>query len=305
VNEAVQRYHIKRAFVFCSAMARYVLACQNMLRVLDMVDLDSREWTDYAGQAHQPARCVYAREGIKLFHFERTMAGIFDNTIFVSPAEADLFREAAPECAARVLSITNGVDTHFFSSIRQYPRPFTSSLPVAVFTGAMDYWPNVRSVEWFANTVMPECERQGQQLEFWIVGANPTRAVRRLSAKPNIRVTGRVRDVRPYLAHAAAAVAPIRLARGVQNKILEAMAMGKPVVATPEATKGIDAVAGTEVIIASDATQFAEGLRLATSARGAEIGKHARQKVQLTYPWYNTLNGIEQLFERPRRSDVG
>jgi sugar transferase (PEP-CTERM/EpsH1 system associated) len=285
-------------------MAPYVLAYKDMIRVLDMVDLDSRKWTDYAGQSRQPARSIYAREGINLFRFERAMARIFDTTIFVSSAEADLFRQAAPECASRVLSITNGVDIDFFSPLRQYPRPFTSALHAAVFTGAMDYWPNVQSAQWFANTVMPECEREGQQLEFWVVGANPTRAVQRLAAKPNIHITGRVADVRPFLAHAAAAVAPMRIARGIQNKILEAMAMGKPVVATPEANEGIDATAGTDVIIASDAKQFTQGLRLAISPRGVEIGNRARENVEACYPWSVTLNGIEKLLETPRRPDI-
>jgi glycosyltransferase involved in cell wall biosynthesis len=163
----------------------------------------------------------------------------------------------------------------------------------------MDYWPNVQAVQWFANAVMPECERQGEQLEFWVVGTNPTRAVQRLAAKPNIRVTGRVEDVRPYLAHATAAVAPLRIARGIQNKILEAMAMRKPVVATPEAKEGIDAMAGKDVIIASDVKQFALGLRLAFSPRGAEIGHCAREKVEACYPWSSTLKGIEKLLEIP------
>jgi glycosyltransferase involved in cell wall biosynthesis len=248
VNEAVQRYHIKRAFVFCSAMARYVLAYQNMLRALDMVDLDTRKWTDYAGQAYQPARSVYPREGIKLFHFERTMAQEFLTTPFSS-----LWRRRI--CFVRQPLIP------IFSPTRQYPRPFTSSAVCnrkntgGAFPGVTCSSRFLRvqwllakrpSVEWFANAVMPEYERQGQQLEFWIVGANPTRTVQRLAAKRNIRVTGRVADVRPYLAHAAAAVAPIHLARGIQNKILEAMAMGKPVVATPQAKEGIEATAGRE-----------------------------------------------------------
>jgi sugar transferase (PEP-CTERM/EpsH1 system associated) len=298
VNDVVRRYHIRRAFVFCSAMAPYVLSTQNMTRVLDMVDVDSRKWTDYAAGARQPARFVYAREGVYLLRFERAMAGVFDTILFVSAAEADMFRQAAPECASRIRSVTNGVDIDFFSPQRQYSRPsFMSGSHAVVFSGAMDYWPNVQAVQWFANKVMPECERQGQQLELWIVGANPTPAVRHLAVKPNIRVTGRVEDVRPYLAYAVAAVAPMRIARGIQNKILEAMAMAKPVVATPEAKEGIDATAGKDIIIATDAKQFAYGLRLALSERGAEIGNRARQKVEACYPWSTTLCGIEELLE--------
>ena len=299
VNRTVADNRIERIFVFCSAMASYAAGLSGVVRVLDMVDVDSQKWLQYAETSGPVARFVYAREGRLLFRFEREMARLFDHTILVSPAEADLFRQLAPECAGRVVAVANGVDGDFFSPDRTYADPFETDTPAVVFTGAMDYRPNIEAVQWFVDAVMPEAARAGLSFDFWIVGSNPAPAVMRLAERPGVRVTGRVDDVRPYLAHAAAVVAPLLTARGIQNKVLEAMAMAKAVVATPQAREGIEAIVDEEVLVAGEPEGFASGLRTAFSERGAEIGRCARRRVAADYTWARSLQAIDALLEGP------
>ena len=159
----------------------------------------------------------------------------------MTDAEADLFRRLAPECGGRIETIGNGVDTTQYSPSRDHANPFVAGTRPIVFTGAMDYWPNVDGVRWFVEAVWPRVRDAFAAAHFMIVGMRPTAAVKAL-ASPSVTVTGTVPDVRPYLQHADVVVAPLRVARGVQNKILEAMAMGKPVVATNACGAGIDGV---------------------------------------------------------------
>jgi sugar transferase (PEP-CTERM/EpsH1 system associated) len=298
VNAAVREHAIKRVFVFCSAMAPYVAELIEATRVLDMVDIDSQKWLQYARSSNPLARLLYAREGGTLFSFERRIAALFHQTLLASPAEADLFRHLAPETTGRVLSVMNGVDLDYFSPARAYPNPFRSSGAKIVFTGAMDYRPNVEAVRWFVDAVMPELGHIGDDLEFWIVGANPIPSIQRLARRNGVRVTGRVNDVRPYLAHASAVVAPLLIAPGVQNKVLEAMAMAKPVVITPQAKEGINAVAGEEVLVAGDSRAFAAQLGTALSHLGAKIGDRARRRIEADFAWTHSLETIRLLLEK-------
>ena len=246
---------IDRAFVYCSAMAPYLMGAAGVRRVLDMVDIDSAKWGEYAARAPWPARAVWAREARTLLAFERAAAQDFDRTLFVSEAEADAFHRLAPESASRVGWMDNGVDLETFSPAHAFPAPFAGTS--IVFTGTMDYWPNVDAVTWFADAVLPAVHARHPGATFVIVGANPAPAVRKLADRRNIVVTGRVADVRPYLAHAALVVAPLRIARGIQNKVLEAMAMGRPVLATPQAFEGLRAVPGRDLLVGADAAALA------------------------------------------------
>src|SRR5262249_13169349 len=162
-------------------------------------------------------------------------------TVFVSDKEADLFRSLAPESASRVYGISNGVDTAFFDPSQAFENPFPPGSRTAVFTGAMDYWPNIDAAAWFAEKILPLLKSAGDGVRFYVVGSNPSPQVRALSADPRVVVTGRVEDIRPYMAHADVIVAPLRIARGIQNKVLEGLAMARPVIASPAALEGIDA----------------------------------------------------------------
>ena len=155
-----------------------------------------------------------------------------------------------------------------------FPSPFAPGEHAIVFTGAMDYWPNVDAVLWFARDVLPEIRRCDASARFYVVGMNPDPAVRALASDPSVVVTGRVRDVRPYLGHARVVVAPLRIARGIQNKVLEAMAMAKPVVVTTPTAAALSARHGVEIEVASAARGLrAEGIGIDGSATGGRDGQ--------------------------------
>ena len=223
--DTVGRFRPEGIFVFSSAMAPYAIPYASSHRVVvDMVDVDSEKWRAYGMRTQWPMNRLYAREAHKLLALERKAAKFFEHSLFVSRAERDLFHSLAPESTSRIGYYENGVDLDYFSPAHSFGNPFGGKTAI-VFTGTMSYRPNVEAVEWFARRVFPRIRARHSKAEFWIVGANPASAVARLSRLPSVRVTGRVADVRPYLAHAACVVAPLFMARGVQNKILEAMAM--------------------------------------------------------------------------------
>jgi sugar transferase (PEP-CTERM/EpsH1 system associated) len=181
-----------------------------------------------------------------------------------------------------------------------------------VFTGAMDYWPNIDAMQWFVRHVWPALRRQFPQLQLYIVGSAPVPAVTALARVSGVVVTGKVPDIRPYLAGAALVVAPLRIARGVQNKVLEAMAMGKIVLATPQALEGIAAQPGLELLLARDDAEFihhaARVLRNAqggtAEGSGAAIGAAARQLVLQDYDWERNLRGLGTMLGLPAEADA-
>jgi sugar transferase (PEP-CTERM/EpsH1 system associated) len=289
VEATLAAHRPSRIFVFCSAMAPYVLDYRAGVRVLDMVDVDSDKWQQYAASKTWPLSAIYARESRTLLQFERRIAAEFDATLLVSPAETALFRSLAPEAAGRVRCMPNGIDTVYFDPGRAYDNPFPPGRPVVVFTGAMDYWPNVQAVCWFAQEVMPLLRARDAGVEFWIVGTNPAAAARRLGREPGIVVTGRVSDIRPYLAHADAVVAPLQIARGVQNKVLEGMAMARPVVATPEACNGVAVREGEELLVARGARDFAEQVHAVLAGASRHLGRQARARAVKDYQWNFTM----------------
>jgi sugar transferase (PEP-CTERM/EpsH1 system associated) len=215
----------------------------------------------------------------------------------VSEPEAALFKELAPESVAKIGFFNNGVDTDYFSPERSYASPYPAGERAVVFTGAMDYWPNIDAVQWFASEVFPQLRAKFADARFYIVGARPASAVQALAQLPGVVVTGTVPDVRPYIAHAQVAVAPLRIARGIQNKVLEAMAMATPVVVSPQALEGIEAIPGTDLLLAADAAGFVAIVSaLLTEADGA-IGRVARAKVEQLYSWPSNLARIEARLE--------
>ena len=301
IDSIVSRRSIAGAFAFSSAMAQYLpsFSGDGVRRVVDFVDLDSDKWRQYAEHRRAPTRWIYELEARRLWSFERAMARLSDVAIFVTEKEADAFCKLAPESSTKVLTIRNGVDTEYFSPERPYTNPFDPDRRPIVFTGAMGYWANQDAVSWFATTVFPAIRRREPRAEFWIVGAGPPPAVKRLAEASGVRVTGTVPDVRPYLAHAAAAVAPMRVGRGIQNKVLEAMAMAKPVVASELARDGLDAsVNDRQLCVASTSSSFAEALTgiLSDPARAGQIGAQARALVLAEYPWSRSLRQLEELF---------
>lgn len=284
-------------FVFSSAMAPYIIGQERrptrQRRVLDMVDVDSAKFAAYAAETRGPMRLVYAREARTLLALERRAAAAFDHTLLVSQAEAAHFLSLAPECADRVGWMENGVDAARFDPARDWPDPFTRSGPHLVFTGAMGYRPNIEAVSWFAREILPRLSHRASPPQFHIVGSRPAAAVMELAQLPNVHVTGTVPDVQPYLAHADAVVAPLRIARGIQNKVLEAMAMARPVIATPEAFEGISAVAGQDLLLAGDAAAFASVVEEVLDQRHPGIGARARAAVLAAHDWTARLRYLD------------
>lgn len=296
VNELVGRLSLKHIVVFSSVMAQYVMRAGDARRIVDFVDVDSDKWKQYALTKPWPLSLIYKREAGQLLGYEREVAQAFDASVFVSDAEAELFRQLAPESAAKIHAIHNGVDAEYFSPQRDYANPYGAAERVLVFTGAMDYWPNVDAAEWFARKIFPAVHARWPDSWFYIVGARPAPAVMRLAELPGVVVTGTVADIRPYLAHAAVAVAPLRIARGIQNKVLEAMAMAKPVIASTEAAEGIGARPGEELLVAAGEDEFVAAIHaLLADGDGAGIGRAGRERVVADYSWDANISRIESL----------
>ena len=285
---------VTRGLAFSSAMAQF-MPSGLARRVLDMVDVDSDKWTQYALTQRWPMSWVYAREGRKLAEWEAQVAQDFDATLLVSQDEAALLRQRVPRAAHKIGAFENGVDADYFSPARDYPNPYASDVRGVVFTGAMDYWPNVDAVSWFAERVFPAVRDAVPGAQFTIVGSRPAEAVLALARQPGVVVTGSVPDIRPWLAHAACAVAPLRIARGVQNKVLEAMAMARPVVASAQAAEGIRAEAGRDLILAQGEADFARAV--AAQLRAAASAPQARDRILENYDWSRNLSTVDALFE--------
>ncbi|WP_338769407.1 TIGR03087 family PEP-CTERM/XrtA system glycosyltransferase [Massilia sp. METH4] len=294
---------IERVVVFSSPMAQYAQGWPGARRIVDLCDVDSEKWRAYAEKKPWPASLLYGYEASRLLRYERKVAADSDAALFVSAPEAELFRALAPESAERIGWFGNGVDTAFFSPDGDYANPFAPGKPALVFCGAMDYWPNVDAVQWFARDVFPAVRARVPQASFVIVGARPAPEVQQLAQLPGVTVTGTVPDVRPYVAHAALSVAPLRVARGIQNKVLEAMAMAKTVVVSPQALEGIDAAAGSEVLLAERDTDMAATIlaALADEPSRAAIGRAARLRVEASYGWDARLAALDALLEAPRQ----
>jgi sugar transferase (PEP-CTERM/EpsH1 system associated) len=307
VDDTVSRNGIRRAFVFSSSMAPYAMSFDGR-RILDLVDLDSAKWREYARHRPWPLSTVFSREARTLGAFERQAAKAFDQTLFVSEAEAQEFRLLNPDGRAEVAAMPNGVDLTYFSPDKSHPDPFAPGGCRLVFTGAMDYWPNIDAVTWFAEQVLPGLRAAGMPAHFYIVGSRPSRAVRRLARLPHVTVTGRVADVRPFLAHAFAAVAPLRVARGIQNKVLEAMAMGTPVVASAAACCGIATRPGADLAIAGSAEEWVGELLSMSEADRSRLGRAGRCFVERHHRWDHNLHMLDRWLPPPSataRSETG
>jgi sugar transferase (PEP-CTERM/EpsH1 system associated) len=297
VDDTMAAHKIERVLVFSSAMAQYAEKFPQARRVVDFCDVDSDKWRQYADQKSWPMSWLYRHEARQLLAYERQVARDCDASLFVSQPEADLFRKLAPESDAKIGFFNNGVDTDYFSPEPAHANPYQPGERALVFTGAMDYWPNVDAVQWFATDVFPQLRAAFPSLRFYIVGARPSPAVEALGKLEGVAVTGTVPDVRPYIAHAKVAVAPLRIARGIQNKVLEAMAMATPVVVSPQALEGIDAEPGTELVLADGAAAFVEAVSNLLSRQADAMGRAARAKVERQYSWPSNLACIGERLE--------
>lgn len=286
------------AFAFSSQMGQYFLnaAPRPPRVVIDFCDVDSDKWRQYAASKNWPASWVFRREADTLLAFDRRVAAAVDAATFVAQPEVDLFLDLAPECTGKIHAIGNGIDTEYFTPDGTYASPYASGGPIAIFTGAMDYWPNVDAVVWFANEIFPLVRVAIPDARFFIVGGGPTAEVLKLETVDGVHVAGRVPDMRPYFAHADAAVTPMRIARGIQNKVLEAMAMAKPTVTTPTALAGIDATPERDILVAETAEAFAaQTIRALQNEAATALGQAAKTFVSNAYSWESQLSPYDAL----------
>ena len=297
VDDVIKNNNIDAVVVFSSVMAQFVPASYYSRMLVDFVDVDSQKWSEYSDQKYFPFSWLYRREGTRLLEYERYLALNASHSFFVTEKERALFSTLVPESSFKTSALNNGVDSIFFAPGEEFESPFVrddSSSISLVFTGAMDYWPNIDAVVWFANDVFPLLIKIFPNFRFYIVGRNPSQAVLNLQSS-SIIVTGAVKDVRPYLLFSTLVVAPLRIARGVQNKILEAMSMGKPVVASVECVRAIDAVDGVHILSAETPSDFVKKIEFLVQNENLSkmIGDAARVNVEKKYSWNSHLKKID------------
>jgi sugar transferase (PEP-CTERM/EpsH1 system associated) len=301
VERIVATRPLAAVFVYSGNMAPYVPdLAQDTRFVMDLCDVDSRKFAAYGEQGGGPMGWINRREGTLLGALEVAVSKRANATLFISQAEADVFATLDGADTSRISVLGNGVDLDFFSPAQAFPAPDAPNGVAGakiVFTGQMDYRPNIEAVTDFATGALPIIRESHPDARFVIVGRNPADAVRALEALPGVLVTGEVPDTRAWLAAADVVVAPLRLARGVQNKVLEAMAMARPLVVSTAAAEGIDAVDGRDFLVAANAREegrFVSDL-LADPARALAMGKAARHRVEARYSWDAALAPLAEL----------
>lgn len=263
---------------------------------MDFVDVDSDKWRQYGEWLPGPKAWIYRLEALRLRQHELAAARRADRCLVTTRQEEALLHSFAPWVPTTV--IPNGVDLDYFT-----PPPDPASDSTIAFTGAMDYVPNVDAAVDFCQKVLPRIRERVPAARFLIVGKNPVPAVRRLTAIPGVTVTGTVSDVRPFLAQSAVAVAPLRIARGIQNKVLEAMAMRLPVVATSKAQQGIEARAGEHLFVENDPGSFADAVATLLGDPGLRlrVGREARRFVEVHHSWPASMATLDHVLDEVAR----
>ncbi len=284
-------------FCSCAPAAEYVFRAPEIRArlFLDFMDVDSEKWAAYAQKTGFPYHLVYALEARRLRAYEARIVQRFERVFLVSANEAELFRRKVLN-SSKITVVENGVDLSFFNPHHQ--SSLSKEGPAVVFTGAMDYPPNAEAVTWFAQNCWPAVKKRCPGARFYVVGKDPLPEVKALHRKDDIIVTGFVPDARDYLALADVCIAPLQLARGVQNKILEAAAMGRAIVATPQAAEGINLKEREEIFIARTPEEFANytALLLRDQNLARSLGERARKRVEKEYSWEKKLETLTHLF---------
>jgi sugar transferase (PEP-CTERM/EpsH1 system associated) len=280
-------------------MAQYVEEIHGIPKVVDLADADSHKWLQYSARAKFPMSWVYRREGEWLKAYERFLCETFDHAIAISEDEKKLFRTYI--LRGKLSVVPNGVDFEYFT-----PREADPGSTKIVFTGVMSYFANVDSVAYFTEQVLPVIRTQVPKATFYIVGSDPPRAVRELGRCPGVVVTGRVDDVRPYIYDAAVCVAPMRIAQGIQNKILEAMACGRPVVTTSKGNEGINAPNGQSIMVDDSAGGFAAKVVCLLEDRrlGQGIASSGRKFIEENFRWSDNMARLDEILEQTRADAV-
>lgn len=301
IDELLESSKIDAFLCSSSPTAEYVFrsnfksGSKQLLKTIDLIDVDSYKWEQYAHRSGGFMRGVYNLEARYLRKYEEQIATDFHHILLSTKAEQTLFLERIHAPDTKILM--NGVDAEYFSN--SFQSPMAKNGPALAFVGAMDYYPNVDGAKWFVQEVYPIIQKVYPDITFRIVGGRPSAAIRRLGQTcPGVEITGYVEDIRSYLADADVCVVPLHIARGVQNKVLEAMAMGKALVCTPQALEGINAEPGYHVLTAGDATAFAAAVTglLDDKNRAREMGTRARMFIEKYFSWESNLALLDTLF---------
>ncbi len=301
-----------QVFVYCSSMLPYTErpGLQSLPRVVDLVDVDSQKWRDYAENADFLRRRIYRSEAHRVERLERASVMGSNAVLLASQAEADLLRSQQSDRKANILGLSNGVDTSYFQPqaasqpVHTYPLKKSSGLRL-VFVGVLNYPPNVQGLTWFLQRVWPAVIERLPTATIDIVGKNPAPQVIDFANVPGVRLVGAVDDVRPYLADADVAIAPLKIARGIQNKVLEAMAMAKPVVLTSPAAEGIEAIPDKHFVVADTAEDWLENILALerTPEARRQLGAAARELIENEFEWSSRLEPLDALLGFSKRSD--
>jgi sugar transferase (PEP-CTERM/EpsH1 system associated) len=276
-------------FVHCSSVAPYVCNAQGAVKILDYGDMDSQKWREYVQHKSFPLCAGYWLEAVKLERAEMRLARSFDLCTCTTRAELQSLRDLG--VAVPTDWFPNGVDSALYTPTDTYDAN------LIVFVGRMDYYPNQQAVIEFCRSVLPRLRARRPALRFEIVGAEPPQSIRELGFLPGVTVTGSVADVRPYVLRAALTVAPLTIARGTQNKILESMAMGVPVVCSTQASNGVDAVCGEHLLTASSCEEYEEviGRVLDSASLRAQLAHAARERVLTHHSWSSSMTRLDLL----------
>ncbi len=290
----IESGEIDLVFLFSAATGPIVGNGCNVPIVADLVDVDSQKWISYSRDAVWPLSWLYKREGKKLGEYERQLTEKAAFATLVSDQEAELFSSLVPELGAKIQAVPNGVDLALFN-----PFAYEDLVQgdVVLFTGAMDYQPNIDAVTWFASEIWPAIVARRESAVFRIAGGPAVAKVEALGDLPNVEVVGYVEDMAKEISKATVCVAPLRTARGIQNKVLEGMAMAKPVVATSLANEGINAETGVELLVADGEVAFSEAvlLLLECAEDRSSIANAARAFVEKNFTWNQAFQKLDEL----------
>jgi polysaccharide biosynthesis protein PslH len=299
IEDTVRKHRVKHLLVYSSGAAKSIpnsfLETAGNRLVVDFCDVDAQKWQQYAETHAPPMKWIYAREARALIDYDRRLAMRTQAAVVRTQAEVKAFTELAPEVSVKLRVVNNGLDRDFFATDPKRESPFPPGAMPIVFTGHMGYWPNIDAVQWFAKEVLPLVRQRVPNAHFWIVGTDPSAAVNAL-AGPSITVTGRVPDVRPYLQYASLVVAPNRLGRGIANKALEAMAMSKPLIVSPQIAMGLEQARPNEDYLLGETAVSMADLSVRVLVQpdiAAVVGRNARLRIEKDFDWDRNLARTE------------
>jgi polysaccharide biosynthesis protein PslH len=293
IDRLVSEKPFDLAFVHCSSVAHYVRRIGNTPKILDFGDMDSQKWLEYSDYKPFPLSLGYLWEGHRLAFYERRLARSFDLCTTTTRAEWETLESYGTGVPSDWFP--NGVDSEYFS-----PRDGTYDRDTIAFVGRMDYYPNQQGMLRFCRETLPLLRQRRPKVKLVIIGADPPPEIRRLGEIAGVSVTGSVPDVRVFARSAALTVAPLAIARGTQNKVLESMAMGVPVVASRAAAGGVDAVPGEHLLVADTPAEQLEAIAslIEDPGRRAWYARSGRDRVLSHHAWPQSMQRLDRIIDR-------